>query len=186
MRTFMMALRASVLVGIATLALPLPSSAQPVPNTGQVAAGFDIGAFLPADDQVDGSIIAAGFVEYYFAPRLGLRGSLAATRPEYSRGTDEQERQLRLGADVIYNWEQGKIHPFAGGGLGIHFLRFYDNGENVGPNDTTLGVSGLGGVEVFLNRAWTLKAEGRYQWVDDRPLYDPDGFAMTFGIKRYF
>jgi opacity protein-like surface antigen len=186
MRTHILVLRASVLSGLIALAIPGTSSAQPVPNGGQVAVGGDIGVFLPSDDQTDGSFIAAGLVDYYFTPRLGIRGSVATTRPGYTRGTDEQERQIRLGADIIYNWEMGKIHPFAGGGLGIHFLRFYNNGDNVGPNDEKAGVSGLGGVEVFLNREWTFKLEGRYQWVDDRPLYDPDGFALTFGIKRYF
>lgn len=186
MSTSIAGLRAFVLAGVAALAIPVTSSAQPVPDAGQVAAGGDIGLFLPSDGQVEASIAAMGFVEYYLTPRLGLRGSISATRPSYSRGTDEQERQLRLGADVIYNWERGQIHPFAGGGLGIHFLRFNDHGDNIEPNDTKAGLSALGGVEVFLNRAWTFKAEGRYQWVDDRPLYDPDGLVMTFGFKHYF
>ena len=178
--------RTSLLLGVMALALPDPSLAQRVPDEGQIAAGVDIGAFLPSDEQVDASLTAAGLVEFYFTPRLSLRGSAAAMRANYERDSDLQERQLRLGADVIYNWEFGKVHPFAGGGLGIHFLRYYDEGDNVGPNDTSVGVSGLGGLEVFLNRVWTFKTEGRYQWVDDRPLYNPDGFALTFGVKRYF
>lgn len=185
MTTHLRLLSVALLFGLLLAAAP-NADAQPVPNARQLAVGGDIGVFLPSDDQTDGSVIFGGFAEYYFTPRLSIRGSLSTTRPEYSRGTDEQERQHRLGADVIYNWEHGKIHPFAGGGLGIHFMRFYDNGDNIGPNDTEVGVSGLGGVEVFLNRAWTFKVEGRYQWVDDRPLYDPDGFALTFGVKRYF
>jgi opacity protein-like surface antigen len=186
MRTHILALHACLVAGLLVFAAPSPSSAQPVPNTGQMAAGGEVGIFLPTDDQVDGSFIAGGFFEYYFTPRLSIRGSLSETRPSYSRGNDEEERQFRLGGDVIYNWERGKFHPFAGGGLGIHRLRFFDDGDNIGENDTNVGVSGLGGVEVFLNREWTFKIEGRYQWVDDRPAYDPDGFAMTFGIKRYF
>jgi opacity protein-like surface antigen len=185
MRTHILALHACLAVSI-VLAAPSIASSQPVPNTGQLAAGADVGAFLPSDDQVDSSFIVGGFVEYYFTPRLSIRGSVSETRPSYERGTDEEERQLRLGADVIYNWEHGRIHPFAGGGLGMHRLRFYNDDDNLGSNDSNLGISGLGGVEVFLNRAWTFKIEGRYQWVDDRPAYDPDGFALTFGIKRYF
>ena len=41
-------------------------------------------------------------------------------------------------------------------------------------------------VEYFLNRAWTVKGEGRYQWVDDRRGVNPDGLALTIGLKRYF
>ncbi len=186
MRTHILVLHASLLAGLLSLAIPSSSAAQPVPNTGQMAVGGDVGVFLPADDQLDGSFIVAGFFEYYFTPRLSIRGSVSETRPSYSRGSDEEERQLRLGGDVIYNWERGKFHPFAGGGLGIHNLRFFDAGDNIGDNDTNVGVSGLGGVEVFLNRQWTFKIEGRYQWVDDRPLLEPDGFALTFGVKRYF
>lgn len=186
MRTHILGLHACLLAGLLCFAAPSTSSAQPVPNAGQMAAGGEVGVFLPSDDQLDGSFIVGGFFEYYFTPRLSIRGSLSETRPNFSRGNDEQERQLRLGGDVIYNWEHGKIHPFAGGGLGFHRLRFFDDGDNFGDNDTEVGVSGLGGVEVFLNRAWTFKIEGRYQWVDDRPSSDPDGFALTFGVKRYF
>jgi opacity protein-like surface antigen len=168
------------------LALPAPALGQPVPDRGQVALGAEVGIFLPSDDQLDSSITGGGLMEVYLTPRVGVRGSVKAMRPEYDRGTDEQERQVRLGADVIYNWEGGRLHPFAGGGVGLHFLRFTDNGEGIGDTDTKLGASVLGGFEYFLNRAWTIKTEGRYQWVDDKPLVDPDGFAVTFGLKRYF
>ena len=63
----------------------------------------------------------------------------------------------------------------------------YDrDGDNEEPNDTNFGGQALGGAEIFLNRAWTVKLEGRYQWVEDRPNLDPDGFSTTIGIKRYF
>jgi opacity protein-like surface antigen len=173
-----------VFAALLSLFLPLTVSAQP--RDGQLAVGGDIGVFVPADDQLDRSLIWGGFVEGYVTPRVGIRGSLFLTSPEYERGTDEHERQLRLGADVIYNWEGGRIHPFVGGGLGAHFLQFTDNGDSIGESDTKLGVSVLGGLEYFLNRAWTLKGEARYQWVDDRPGVDPDGLALTVGLKRYF
>lgn len=142
--------------------------------------------FLPADDLLSGSFTGGGLVEVYVTPRLGLRASVSAIRAEYERDANQQERQVRLGGDLIYNWEGGRIHPFVGGGLGLHFLRYYDHGDNIEPNDTKFGASVLGGLEYFLNRAWTFKTEGRYQWVDDRPASDPDGFALTFGVKRYF
>jgi opacity protein-like surface antigen len=171
------------------LLIPLVSpqaSAQSVPDAGQFAAGADIGIFLPADDRLDASLTGGGFVETYLTPRVGVRGSVMTAAPGYARNSDEREQQIRIGADVIYNWEHGRIHPFAGGGLGVYVLRYYNGDENVGPNETNLGAAALGGLEYFLNRAWTLKTEGRYQWVTDRPLLDPDGFALTFGVKRYF
>jgi hypothetical protein len=166
------------------LLLPLTASAQP--REGQVAAGGDIGLFFPSDDQFDGALLLGGFVELYPSARVGIRPSLFVTSPEFERGTDDHERQMRLGVDVIYNWERGAFHPFAGAGLGAHFLQSTSNGEDIGDSDTKLGFALLGGVEYFLNRAWAVKGEGRYQWVDDRPGVNPDGLALTVGLKRYF
>ena len=163
---------------------PLTASAQP--RDGQVALGGDVGLFFPADDQFDSAVIWGGFLEGYVTRRVGIRGSLFVTSPEYERGTDEHERQMRLGADVIYNWEGGKVHPFVGAGLGAHFLQFTDNGDSIGDSETKLGFALLGGLEYFLNRAWTVKGEARYHWVDDRLGVNPDGLALTIGLKRYF
>jgi hypothetical protein len=174
------------LVMIAALMLFLPLTAAAQPREGQFALGGDLGLFFPSDDQFDGALFGGAFVEIYPGARLGVRPSLLVTSPEYDRGTDEHERQMRLGVDVIYNWEGGRIHPFAGAGLGAHFLQFTDNGEEIGDSDTELGFALLGGLEYFLNRAWTVKGEGRYHWVDDQRGVNPDGFALTIGLKRYF
>jgi hypothetical protein len=171
---------------IAALMLFLPLTAAAQPRAGQVALGGDIGLFFPTDDQFDGALIGGGFIEIYPSARIGVRPSLFVTSPEYDRGTDEHEKQMRLGFDVIYNWERGRYHPFVGGGLGAHFLQFRQDGEDIGDSSTELGFAALGGIEVFLNRAWTLKGEGRYHWVDNERGVDPDGLALTIGLKRYF
>lgn len=169
-----------------TALVPAVAAAQPVPDAGQVAAGAEIGVFLPSDDLLDNGWVGGGLLEYYVTPRVGIRGSVMAIRAGYERPGDEEERQLRFGGDVIYNWEYGAVHPFAGAGLGMHLLRYYNDGDNIGENDTEFGAQILGGAEFFMNREWTVKAEGRYQWVGDRPLVDPDGFSLTIGIKKYF
>ena len=166
------------------LVLPLAAAAQP--RQGQVALGGDIGLFFPTDEQLDGALTGGGFIEIYPAPRVSVRPSLFLSAPEYERADAEHERQTRLGVDVIYNWERGRYHPFVGGGVGAHFLQFTRDGEDIGDTDTVLGVAALGGLEVFLNRAWTFKGEGRYQWVDDERGFNPDGLALTVGLKRYF
>jgi opacity protein-like surface antigen len=170
----------------ALCALAIPALAAAQPAAGQVAAGAEIGLFFPADEQLATGVTGGGLFEYYVTRRLSIRGTVMAIRAGYDRQDDDDERQLRFGGDVIYNWEGGKIHPFAGGGIGLHLLRYYRSGDNVGPNDTNIGAQVLGGVEVFLNRAWTVKGEGRYQWVEDRPSLNPDGLSLTIGIKRYF
>lgn len=163
-----------------------PAAVAAQPNAGQVAVGAEFGVFLPADEQLDSGLVGGGLIEFYATPRVGIRGTVTAIRNDYERGGDDEERQLRFGADVIYNWEFGSVHPFLGGGVGVHLLRFYDEGDNIGPNDTEFGTQVLGCAEFFMNREWTIKAEGRYQWVGDRPLFNPDGLALTIGVKRYF
>jgi opacity protein-like surface antigen len=164
-------------------AVPL-ASAQP--RGGQVAAGGDFGIFFPTDELIEPGWMADGFVEFYVTPRVGIRPIVTAIRNGYDGDNDDEERQLRLGVDIIYNWEGGNLHPFAGGGVGVHVLKFYRDGDNLGDDDTNFGANVLGGLEIFLNRAWTLKLEGRYQWVGDRPFIDPDGLGALVGLKRYF
>ena len=179
-------LQRSAVVACLVLMGPLLAAAQPVPNTGQAALGGEIGLFVPADDQLDSGLVGGGLLEFYVSPRVGIRGSVMAIRSGYDRRDDDDERQVRIGADVIYNWEYGKVHPFVGAGLGVHLLRFHRDGDNEGPNDNELGGQILGGAEFFMNRKWTVKTEARYQWVADRPNLNPDGFAVTIGVKRYF
>lgn len=164
----------------------LPAVASAQPNEGQFTAGGEIGSFFPADDQFDSGLIWGGFIEGYATRRFSVRGGLLYTSPEFERGSDEHARQIRLGLDGIYNWEGGVVHPFVGAGLGVHFMQFTDDGEDVGDSEAQLGFSVLGGIEYFLNRAWTVKGELRYQWVDNFRGVDPDGVALTIGLKRYF
>ena len=177
------ALRVALAIGLLSL-VPVPLAAQP--RAGQVALGADVGVFFPADDQLASGLMADGFVEFYATPRLGLRAIVTAIRNGYDREDDDDERQLRLGFDVIYNWEGGNIHPFVGAGIATHFLRFYRDGDNQGPNDTKFGGNILGGAEFFVNPEWTVKLEARYQWVQDRPNLDPDGLGLLVGVKKYF
>jgi opacity protein-like surface antigen len=178
------ALHRIVMIAALTLVLPLTATAQP--REGQFALGGDLGLFFPTDEQFDGALFGGGYVEIYPGARLGVRPSLFVTSPEYERGNGEEERQLRLGVDVLYNWEGGKVHPFAGAGLGAHFLQFTDDGEDFGDAATELGFALMGGLEYFVNRAWTVKGEGRYHWVDDERGVNPDGFVLSVGLKRYF
>ena len=171
---------------VALFLLAAPAAAQPVPAAGQVAAGAELGIFPPADSRLSAGIVGGGLFEVYATRRIGVRGTVTAIRSDYDRSDVDDERQLRLGLDLIYNWERGAVHPFVGAGVGMHFLRFHRDGRNEGPNDTEFGTQALGGVEFFMNRDWTLKAEGRYQWVGDRPNLNPDGLALTVGLKRYF
>jgi hypothetical protein len=157
-----------------------------VPDTNMIAIGGDAGVFVPSDDGLDRAPIFEGTADFYVTPRLSLRPGISFTDPALVREDTDSLRQIRLGFDVIYNWEGGRWHPFVGGGLGAHFIQAKDNGNNFGDQQTKAGVSVLGGVEYFLNRRVSLKGEGRYQHVEDTVGFDPSGVAFTFGVKRYF
>src|SRR5688500_15415148 len=174
----------AVLTLTAIVASPAFAQAR-VPDTGMMAAGGEVGFFVP-DDEFETAPIFGGLFEYYVTPRVGLRGSVLFTDPEFDRGTDDSLRHARLGFDVIYNWERGRWHPFVGGGLGAHMLQVKENGRSLGDSRNELGVTGLGGVEYFFNRRTTFKIEGRVFFVDDFDSSDPSGIAVTFGVKRYF
>jgi opacity protein-like surface antigen len=98
----------------------------------------------------------------------------------------DSTRQIRLGADIIHNWEHGSIHPFAGVGLAAYLIQHEDNGESVGDSRTRLGGNLLGGVEFFTSNTFSIKGEGRYHIVSKVDGYDPSGLALTIGVKKYF
>ena len=167
-------------------AYPAVGAAQSrVPAAGSMAAGGEAGIFLP-DEAFEPSPIIGGFFEYYPTARLSLRPSVTFLDPGFDREPDDSLRQTRIGFDVIYNWERGRWHPYAGGGVSVHALQLRDNGRALGDDSNQLGIGGLGGAEYFVNRRNALKFEGRVQFVDDVFGVDPSGFAATVGFKHYF
>ena len=106
------------------------------PHAGSTAVGFDVGAFIPAESELDNALIFSALLEYYLTPRISLRTDFGLTDPGFARESADSLRQIPLRLDVNYNWERGKWHPFVGAGVGAYFLRFKDNGQafgDVGP-----------------------------------------------------
>ncbi|MGE3274854.1 MAG: hypothetical protein AB7O67_07065 [Vicinamibacterales bacterium] len=87
--------RAPLLTLLAVLALAIPyASAQTitapppdeqVPVTSQVAAGAELGFYVPTDDDLDTTVAVGGLVEWYMTPRVSLRGGLVR---QYRIGTE--------------------------------------------------------------------------------------------------
>jgi opacity protein-like surface antigen len=158
-----------------------------VPDYGMSAVGGDIGFFLPSDDELEAGLTLAGNYEYYFTPRLSLRATFGWTNPEseFEPDTDFVQRRLMFG--VIYNWEHGKWHPFAGGGLGFYWLNVRENGVDFLDGETRFGFHGGGGIEYFTARTVSLKGEVQLHAIDDDDLFfSPSGVALLFGVKKYF
>ena len=149
-----------------------------MPHTNAVAIGGEAGAFLPQADGMTNGLNVAGTFEHYITARDSLRAAVEVAQPRRDVETSDSVRQIRVGADIVHNWEGGAVHPFVGAGLGAYFLQPRDNGRSVGDSATKLGGSVLGGLEVPI--WWRVGAALEYQhrWV-------PDALG-TSGVSREF
>jgi opacity protein-like surface antigen len=157
------------------------------PHTGSTAVGVDVGAFLPRDAGLDPAPIVNVLLEYYFSPRVSVRTDFGVTNPGFSRESTDSLRQIPLRADLNYNWEGGKWHPFVGTGVGAYFIRLKDNGQAIGSTETKPGFNVGGGVEYFTSRTVSLKGEARYHLIGKTQSgQDPSGLVFTGGLKKYW
>lgn len=165
--------------------VPAIASAQ-APQADSGAIGGDIGVFLPRDDRLDNGLNLEGFYEYYPSPRTSIRLGVGWANPKFSFDHEDSLRYVRVAGDVAYNWEGGAIHPFVGAGLGVYFLQEKDNGENFGDSETKIGGTIFGGAEFFTSDTVAVKAEARYHLIPNVRGFNPDGLALTIGLKTYF
>ena len=157
-----------------------------VPHKDSAAIGGDVGVFVPQQDGMSSGPALEGFYEYYFDPRESVRVGLGWADPGVDNEPGDSVRQVRVGIDVLHNWEGGSIHPFFGAGLGTYFLQARDNGQNSGDSRTKFGGTLIGGVELFVSDTFSVKGEARYHIVLKADDYNPSGLALTIGAKAYF
>ena len=166
---------------------PAPAAAQRrMPHADAGAFGGEVGIFLPRDGAMTTGPGIAGFYEHYLTPRDSLRVAGEWINPKRDFEHADSTRQVRVGADLIHNWEGGAVHPFVGAGLGAYFLQPRDNGVSSGDGATRLGGTLLGGLEFFTSNTFSVKGEARYHIVSKWNGYDPSGLALTVGVKSYF
>lgn len=156
------------------------------PAEGAIAVGGAVGAFFPSDDTLATAPYFEGQFQYQFVPRVGVRFGVGYTNPDIRPESDDSLRQIRIGADLLYNWERGAWHPYVGAGLGAHLLQFKENGDDFGDGDSKVGGSVLGGVEYFVTRNTVVTGEARYQFAGEFRGVSPSGVLLAGGIKTYF
>jgi hypothetical protein len=179
--------RAQLFVVLVAIGIAAPVWAQGrTPHATSGAFGGEVGVFLPKQDGMTTGPALEGFYEYYPTARNSVRFGVGWANPKSAREDVDSMRQVRVGADLVHNWEGGSVHPYVGAGLGAYFLQRRDNGRDLGDSRTRLGGTILGGVELFTSRTFAVKGEGRYHIVSKANGYNPSGFAMTIGIKSYF
>ena len=178
-------------VMVLSIAVAAPALAQgPVPNSGMGAIGLSFGAAMPSDDNLENGWFMAASGEWYATPRVSIRGQLGGAFHDVTGGgLDGKVSPMHLTGNVIYNWERGKWHPYAGGGIGWYRFRFGE-GDNR-PTDDKVGVNLGGGVEYFFTRQDTISGDITFHVVPG----EVDSFIWTYkarywtlsgGYKRYF
>ena len=177
----------SLVIGLLVMT-PVSGVAQErVPHQGSTAVGIDFGAFTPFDDRLDMAPAIGALFEYYLTPRVSIRTGFGMADPSFN-GNGNSLRQVPLRADLNYNWEGGKWHPFVGTGVGAYFLQNKgSNGTAFGDQETKFGFNLGGGAEYFLNRRVAMKGEGRLHNIEKASSgLDPSGVALSVGLKTYF
>ena len=176
-------------VALTTVLVAMPAAMQAqrrVPATDSGAIGGDVGVLLPRDQTLTAGPALEGFYEYYLTPRNSLRLGVGWANPKLERESSDSVRHVRVAVDTVYNWEGGAVHPFVGGGLGVYFLQFIDNGNSLGDSESKLGATVFGGVEFFTSGTLSVKGEGRYHLVQKGLGMTPGGLGLTIGLKKYF
>ena len=142
-------------------------------------------------EQLGGTFSVGGFADHgTIAPRLGLESRL-----EYWSSSDEtfgagtSLRDISLGARGKFSFpvENSRIRPFAGAGLGIHFLKaavstppqFGFPAFSVAGSSTELGLDLGGGIATDLGPRTDLLAEAWFGIVDTA-----NTFSLRAGLSR--
>ncbi|MET1081789.1 MAG: outer membrane beta-barrel protein [Burkholderiales bacterium] len=156
-----------------------------VPDSGMAAASGNIGVIFP-EEPFEADVTLSGALDYYLTPRLSLRPGVMWANPGVE-DHDESLRRFGLLVDVIYNWEQGKWHPFVGAGVGAYFFQPKAGGQSFRDSETNIGGTVGGGLEYFTSRTTVIKGEAQYYFIDQGNLpQSPSAFALMIGVKRYF
>lgn len=180
-------LRVSLLVLIlsAMPALAQTQTTSTAPLQGDMAVSANLGFSHAFDDPFDGvEPVLTGTFEYFTTPRISWRGLLGITSFEAEDAPgDVSIDSTFFNANFVYNWERGKIHPYATAGIGL-----YDQSPSDDlPDDfdeTAFGANGGGGLYWFLGARWALKFEGTFHLLTGE---EPDTVLMgTAGAIFWF
>jgi hypothetical protein len=176
----------SSILAIALSMVPSYVFAQRTPHADMAAVGGDIGVFFPREDFMSNGLNLEGFYEYYMTSRTSVRLGAGWMFPKFDQNDEDGFRYIRVNGDIVRNWEGGTIHPFVGAGLGIYFIQEKNDGRTVGEDHTKLGGTVFGGLEFFTSNTVSVKGEARYHLIDNINGFNPDGLALTIGLKKYF
>jgi hypothetical protein len=183
-------LRASSIIILLVL-IAAPVSAQTrMPDKGMVAVGLWAGIAMPSDDVLaDGWFIGVSG-ERYFTPRVSIRGQFGGAFWDVTGGgLDGKVSPMFLAGNLVHNWERGKWHPYAGGGIGWYRYRFGEGSNRLA--DSKAGANLVGGIEYFFGARDTIVGEATFHLVPGHAesgvwAYQAKFWVLSGGYKRYF
>jgi opacity protein-like surface antigen len=172
------------------------SAQQRVPDRGMFALGLNFGFAIPHDELVETGIFTSVSGEYYLTPRVSLKAQFGGSwfdTDDDDVGFEEKVSPMHLTGSVVYNWERGKVHPYATAGAGWYRYRFRvgeDSDEDV-VTDSKFGVSLGGGAEYFLSRSDTIVANVTFHVISGDTVgsffaYNGSFWSFSGGYKKYF
>lgn len=180
-KAFLLPLLLMMMTPAAVLAAHRPTQA---PKTGDMAVSGNLGFANAFDDNFDGlEPVFTGTFEYYTSPRVSWRGLLGFVSfdADFPPGADVNYKFVN--GNVVYNWEQGWVHPFVTGGVGLYSK---DASGSLPPNsdDTEIGLNVGGGIDWFVHERFAIKFEGALHGLTGE---EPDSFFLgTAGVKWWF
>ncbi len=110
-------------------------------------------------------------------------------RPGFKGNGNAHLRYIRIGGDLIHNWEGGTVHPFVGAGVGVYIIEPRRNGDSLADSESKIGGALLGGAEFFSSNTVSVKGELSYHFISNVENFgpeNPDGLKLTIGLKKYF
>jgi opacity protein-like surface antigen len=144
-------------------------------DLGLKAVGGAVGFVSPED--LDGTVTFGVFANHgTIVPNLGLESRLDFwSASDKAFGVKLTVRDVALGARAKYYFplENSSLHPFAGGGLALHFIHAevdysYPNPTfSADDSSTKLGLDLGGGVAMPMNDQWDFSGELWYGIVSD-------------------
>ncbi len=194
-----MRIATSILASGITIAIGVtPAAAQggrgPVPDGGMVGIGGSVGVSVPTDDRVKAGPFVAGNIEGYLTPRVSIQGQVGAAWQDLHSGQPFSGtiKPLWIDANIVYNWEGGKWHPYVTGGVGMYRYRYEESSSrgSFEGSDTGVGVNVGGGIEYFFTLHATVTGDVRYHQIGEVATalvpFDPARFwTFSIGLKKY-
>jgi len=183
---------AFLVMGFILMSLSLATSfaiADDIPNTGLSLGGR--GTYYDPSDG-DGNWYGGAQLRLHLSPAFAIEGSVDYRRSKPDSSTTVQTYPVMASA-LLYLFP-GRVSPFLLAGAGWYFTHVEGPG-GFDDNQNRFGVHAGLGLEIYLNRYWSIDGTYRYVWlekIDSKNAslqdkdFDDNGHMITAGLNFHF